>query len=101
MNTRAFIATARCAADYNALLYVLVHARARVFREYLQLHVHTCMASGLLRRHKKLLQYRSSFLQTAVSAMCAARSVHASALLNSVGHMSMLAKSLKRIPSLT
>ena len=31
----------------------------------------------------------------AVSAMCAAHSMHASVLIHSVGHMSMLAQSLK------
>ena len=34
MNTRAATATARCAADYDALLSALAHARARVLREY-------------------------------------------------------------------
>ena len=33
MNTRATTATARCAADYDALLSALAHARARVLRE--------------------------------------------------------------------
>ena len=34
MNTRAVTATGRCAADYDALLSALAHARARVLREY-------------------------------------------------------------------
>ncbi len=34
MNTWVVIATVRCAADYDALLPALVHARARVLCEY-------------------------------------------------------------------
>ena len=34
MNTRVVIATVRCAADYDALLSALLHACARVLREY-------------------------------------------------------------------
>ena len=95
MNTRAATATARCAADYDALLSALAHARARVLREY----------RARSRAYDKWLDDKAEEADTvskqlaAVSAMCAAHSMHASALLHCVCHMSMLAQSLK-MPSL-
>jgi hypothetical protein len=90
MNTRTTTATARCAADYDALLSALAHARARVLREY----------RARSRACEKWLDEKAEEADTvstqlaAVSAMCTAHSKHAAALLHSVGHMSMLAQSI-------
>ena len=94
MKTRTVIATARCSTDYDALIFALVHAR--VFCEY----------RSRSRAYDKWLDEKAEEADTvskqlaAVLAMCAAHNMHATALLHSVGHMSMLAQSLK-IPSLT
>ena len=91
MNTRAATATARCAADYDALLSALAHARASVLREY----------RARSRAYDKWLDEKAEEADTvskqlaAVSAMCAAHSMRASTLLHSVGHISMLAQNLK------
>ena len=90
LNTRATAATARFAADYDALLSALAHARARLLREY----------RARSRAYDKWLDEKAeeadavSKQLAAVSAMCAAHSLHASALLHSVGDMSMLAQSI-------
>ena len=90
MNTRVVIAPARCAADYDALLSALAHARARVLQKY----------RARARAYDKWLDKNAEEADTvskqlaAVSAICAAHSTHASALLHSVGHFSMLAQSL-------
>ncbi len=74
MNTRVVIATARCAAAFDALLSVLTHARARVFREY----------RTRSRAYDSLHDEKAEEVDTvpkqlaAVSAMCAALSMHAS-----------------------
>ena len=87
MNTRATTATVRCVADNDALLSALTHARARVLREY----------RARSRAYDKWLDEKAEEADTvskqlaAVSAMCAAHSLHASALLHNVGHMSILA----------
>jgi hypothetical protein len=96
MNTRVVIATARCAADYSVIMSALTHARARGL----------CKYRARSRAYNKWLDEKAGEADTvskqlaAVSAMCAAHSLHASALLHSVCHMSMLAQSLK-MPSLT
>ena len=89
MNTRAVTAISRCTADNDALLSALVHARARVLREY-------CARS---RAYDKWLDERVEEADTvskqlaAVSAMCAALNMRASTLLY-VGHISALAQSM-------
>ena len=88
MNTQAVIATVRYAADYDALLSALAHARARVLPEY----------RARSRAYHKWLDDKAEEADTvskqlaAVSAMCAAHSLHASALLHSVGQRGMLAQ---------
>ncbi len=90
MNTRAATAAVRCAADYDALMSALAHAHARVLHEY----------RARSRAYDKWLDDKTEEADTvlkqfaAVSAMCAAHSMHASALLHSVGHMSMLPLSM-------
>ena len=89
MNTRAITATTRCAADYDALLSALAHARALVLHEY----------RARSHAYDKWLDEKAEEADTVskqlavVAAMCAARSMHASALLHSVGPMAMLAQS--------
>ena len=86
MNTRAAAATTRCAADYDALLSALAHARARVLREY----------RARSRAYGKWLDDKAEEADTvskqlaAVSAMCAVRNMYASVLLHCVGHMTRL-----------
>ena len=58
-------------------------------------HVHARMTSGLMKKAEEADTVLKQLV--AVSAMCAAHSLHASALLPSVGHMSMLAQSLKNV----
>ena len=90
MNMRAAAATARCAAEYNALLSALAQVRTRVLRD----------SRARSRAYDKCLDDKSeeadavSKQLAAVSAMCASHSMHASALLHSVRHMSTLAQSL-------
>ena len=90
MNTRDTAATSRCAADYDALLSALAHARARVLREYL----------ARSRAYDKWLDERVEEADTvskqlaAVSAMCTAQIMRSSALLHSVCHLRMLAHSM-------
>ncbi len=69
----------------------MAYARASVLREY-RARSHS---------YDKWLDDKAEEADTvskqlaAVSAMCAAHSLHASVLIHSVGHMSMLAQSLK------
>ncbi len=93
MNTRVVISTILSAADYAALMPALAHARVRVLREY----------RARSQVYDKWLDEKAEEADTlskqlaAVSAMCAAHSMHASLLLHSVGHMNMLAQCLKNV----
>jgi DNA-binding beta-propeller fold protein YncE len=90
MNMRAVAATAQCAADYDALLSALAHARARVLRDY---RVRSRAYDKWLDEKVEEADTVSKQL-TAVSAMCTTHSMHASVLLHCVGHMSMLTQSM-------
>ena len=94
MNTRAAIATARCATDYSVLLSALAHDHARLLHEYRALSRANNKCQWLDERVEDADTVSKQL--AAVSAMCAAHSMHPSVLLHSVGHMSMLAQSLKK-----
>ncbi len=86
MSTRATASTAHSAVDYDALMPALARARARVLRALLELS----------RAYDKWLDEKAeeadavSKQLTAVSAMCASHSMHASVLLACIGHMDVL-----------
>ena len=90
MNARSVTATARCAVDYDTLLSTLANIRACVLRK----------SRACSRAYDKWLDEKAEEADTvskqlaAVSVMCAVQSMYASALLHSVGHMSMLAQSM-------
>ena len=92
INTRAVTATARCAADYDLLLTALAHAHARVLR----VHCATAHANDKLLYDKAEEADTASKQLAAVATLCTAPShrVRASALLETVGRLSMLEQSV-------
>ena len=94
MSKRVVIATVRCDVDYDALMSALARARSPVLCQY-HARSRTYDKYGWLDEKAEEAETVSK-LRAAVSVMCAAHSLHASALFHSIVHISMLTQGLNK-----